>query len=340
MLMIRRFTSPLAAILLAAPLMAQGTSATPAPAGVQAQDAMAALKTKDQQALAAYQALGQKLQQDQQKAAKTEEGGLAFLKDAREQFLALAHQWKGTDASLMALYQVGSIDIQALQEKERGLKVLDEFYEGSKARPKAILESSQVTPGPAGLQYVQLLLQEEHFDRATTVLKELVSMDIPESDYAKQQLAQVDTLKNLKVGNKLPHFAGQDLDGAELTPEQYQGKVVLVDFWATWCGPCRAEMPNVVRIYNKYHDQGFDIIGVTLDQANQADKVRTFTKDHGMPWRQVYDGGGWKAKVAAKFGINSIPATFLLDRKGVIRYKNVRGEELATAVATLIGAQP
>jgi len=338
--MFRRFTFPLAAMLLTAPLMAQGTPAAPAPAGAPAPDTLSALKTQDQKALAAFQELGKELQKAQQKAAKTEKGNLAFLEDARGQFLALAREWKGTDASLMALYQVGAIDVQALKKPERGLKILNEFYEGAKARPKEILESSQVSPGQAGLQFAQLLLQEEHFNQATTVLKEVVDMKTPESDYAKTQLAQVDTLKNLKVGNKLPHFSGQDVDGAELTPEQYKGKVVLVDFWATWCGPCRAEMPNVVRVYNKYHDQGFDIIGVTLDQANQADKVRSFTKEHGMPWRQVYDGGYWKAKVAVQFGINSIPATFLLDRNGIIRYKNVRGEELETAVAALIGARP
>ena len=104
----------------------------------------------------------------------------------------------------------------------------------------------------------------------------------------------------------------------------FKGKVVMVDFWATWCGPCVGEVPNVVAAYKKYHDKGFEIIGVSLDRDGDLDKMKSFTKDKEMPWPQYFDGGFWTNKLAVKYGINSIPATFLLDGSGIIIAKNAR----------------
>jgi thiol-disulfide isomerase/thioredoxin len=139
----------------------------------------------------------------------------------------------------------------------------------------------------------------------------------------------------LTVGAQFPDFNEKDVDGKPLSIASYKGKVVLVDFWATWCGPCRAELPHVIATYKKYHDQGFEIIGISLDQ-DQA-KLTGFTKAMNMTWPQFFDGQGWQNKLAAKYGIESIPAAFLLDGNGKIIGRDLRGEALMQAVAKALG---
>lgn len=105
--------------------------------------------------------------------------------------------------------------------------------------------------------------------------------------------------------------------------ETLKGKVVLIDFWATWCGPCVKEVPNVVAAYEKLHDKGFEIVGISLDQDRAA--LMKFTKDHKMTWPQYFDGKGWDNMIAKRFHIQAIPAMWLLDKEGKLASTNVRG---------------
>ena len=137
--------------------------------------------------------------------------------------------------------------------------------------------------------------------------------------------------RSMVVGNKFPDFAEKDVTGKPLSIAGYKGKVVLVDFWATWCGPCIGELPNVLETYKKHHGKGFEIVGISLDQ--EEGKLTAFTKEKAMPWQQYFDGKGWQNKLAQKYGITSIPATFLLNGEGKIIAKDLRGPALEAAVA-------
>jgi len=136
--------------------------------------------------------------------------------------------------------------------------------------------------------------------------------------------------EGLALGQKFPGFDETSLGGQPLSVAAHRGKVTLIDFWATWCPPCRAELPNVTAIYRTYHAQGFDIIGVSLD--DDRDALVNFTQARGMAWPQYFDGQGWDNKLAKKYGVHSIPMTYLLDRHGIIIGKELRGEELGAAV--------
>ena len=119
------------------------------------------------------------------------------------------------------------------------------------------------------------------------------------------------------------------VDGTKVDLANMRGKVVLVDFWATWCPPCRGEVPNVVAAYKKYHDQGFEVVGVSLDQDKDA--LLAFTKENGMVWPQYFDGKGWDNEISKGFGIDSIPAMWLVGKDGKVITTNAR-EDLAGQV--------
>ena len=178
--------------------------------------------------------------------------------------------------------------------------------------------------------YSQVLDNEE---KGEELLKQL-ERDFPDSKQAadiKKQAAAKAIQAGLKVGSKFPDFAEKDTAGKPFSIASQKGRVVLIDFWATWCGPCVAELPNVLKAYEKHHAKGFEILGISLDKDRK--RLEDFTKQKHMTWPQYFDGLYWQNKLAVKYGINSIPATYLLDGDGNIIAKNLRGEELQDAVA-------
>ncbi|GAB4285343.1 MAG: hypothetical protein Kow0029_32170 [Candidatus Rifleibacteriota bacterium] len=137
------------------------------------------------------------------------------------------------------------------------------------------------------------------------------------------------------VGKPFPEFpAGmKTTDGKDLSLARFKGKILLVDFWATWCPPCRAEVPNVVKAYENYKDKGFEIVGISFDEDRE--KLDSYTKENKMSWPQYFDGKGWGNLVGPTYGIQSIPTMYLLDKDGKVITQDLRNGKLEEELAKL-----
>jgi thiol-disulfide isomerase/thioredoxin len=138
------------------------------------------------------------------------------------------------------------------------------------------------------------------------------------------------------LGKPALPFKAKTTDGTSIDfPSSFKGKLVLLDFWAMWCGPCIGELPHLTAVYQKYNAAGFEVLGISLDRAGEDKKLAAFTQQNRMPWRQIFDGGYWQAKVATLYGVRSIPAAYLVDGDTglVIATSGLRGSELETTVA-------
>ncbi len=153
------------------------------------------------------------------------------------------------------------------------------------------------------------------------------------SYYGKAIKASLALTNKTAPGKLAPDFVMNDVDGKPLKLSALRGKYVLVDFWASWCGPCRKENPNVVAAYKKYHNKGFEILGVSLDSKKEA--WLKAINDDGLTWKHVSELKGWSNTAAALYGVKSVPASFLLDKDGKVLAKDLRGEELNNTLSNL-----
>lgn len=151
----------------------------------------------------------------------------------------------------------------------------------------------------------------------------------------KSLLTKMD--EKIGLGSPAKPFALKDLSGQDLSLELLKGKVVLVDFWATWCPPCREEIPNLKAYYSEFRDRGFEIVGISLDREREA--LDQYIQENEIAWRISYSGKYWQDETAAQYGVNSIPSTWLVDRKGLLRHFDLRGEELKKAIVALLGEE-
>lgn len=202
----------------------------------------------------------------------------------------------------------------------------------------------------SGLQLAEAYLNAGDVKAARSlyeIIRDKLPLSVPEAqrEMLAQQLMQGVLSSRFEalelIGQAPPKLEGADLDNKPMDLAQYRGKVVLLDFWATWCGPCINTLPDLKEVYGKYHDKGFDVIGISLDV--ELDRLKSFLERERLPWRQIWDNqaqpgtqnpfGGSNAR---RYNLTGIPATYLIDRDGKIARVNVPSASLEQAVAQVL----
>jgi peroxiredoxin len=219
--------------------------------------------------------------------------------------------------------------------KERFKKVI---AEGNLVMIDKIKEHNDVVTSAAILQNlltnesIEYIKAEELYNNFTDYVKS--------TDLGKKLSETITSNKTTAIGSVAPSFSAPSPSGETIALNDIKGKVTIIDFWAAWCGPCRKENPNVVRVYNKYHDKGLEIIGVSLDgssrQQNPKDAwINAIAKD-SLNWHHVSNLNYFNDPVAKLYNIKSIPATFIIDSEGKIVAKDLRGPALEEKIAELL----
>jgi len=238
------------------------------------------------------------------------------LKNVVDKIRAKTVAWKMPEAELAP--ELEELDAIYLQHKGENPEDLANVL-----RLKATVYWSKVDNSEKGIAVIRQIKKDYPNTTVGRDADSIISLIQQHEEIRKNR-------RTLTNGAKFPDFSEKDLLGNPLSVSKYEDKVVLVEFWATWCVPCVAELPNIIKAYKKHHADGFEVIGISLDQDEQ--KLKSFLKAKEIPWPQYFDGKEWQNKLAAKYGIDSVPATFLLDRQGKIIGQDLRGETLEEAL--------
>jgi len=218
-------------------------------------------------------------------------------------------------------------DAEAFQNAQ--LQLIDLAKKTEKELKKLIRTASPSLASLYGLQMIDVSQNVAFIDSIATELQ----AEMPKNIHVNNLLSQMSSTKSLAIGEIAPEISLPNPEGEIIKLSALRGKYVLIDFWAAWCGPCRRENPNVVRVYKKYKDKNFEILGVSLDR--NRDKWLQAIEQDGLPWLHVSDLKYWKSEAAVAYQIRAIPATYLIDPDGRIIAKNLRGASLEAKLKEL-----
>lgn len=182
----------------------------------------------------------------------------------------------------------------------------------------------------------ELFKSKEFSSEETTKILDSLNPKLASSPVVTELRKTIENAKKADIGGLAPNFEAPTPTGEMLSLKETLGKYTIIDFWASWCRPCRIENPNVVKVYEKYHDKGLNIISVSLDRNGQKDRWIKAIEDDNMDWYHVSNLQFWQDPIARQYNVRSIPATFLLDKDGRIIDKNLRGQALERRISQLL----
>lgn len=247
----------------------------------------------------------------------------------------------GPDADLGTIAHQGLILLYQADRKDLAIRIASESA-------KLFAADKQAENAAMGVDLARLvgtmLERENKESEAAKWYREFAELmqnsDDPEVKKAAESFAGLARKYDL-LGHPM-EIAGKQVEGGNFDLASYKGKVVLVDFWATWCGPCIGELPNVKETYEKYHDRGFEVVGISLD--SDREQLEEFIQKEKLPWPILFEGGdeetiGWNHPLARHYGVNAIPLAVLINREGNVVTLSARGKQLGELVGELIGEE-
>ena len=248
--------------------------------------------------------------------------------------LSLYNLYTGFEKEMAAFNaEVATIDATTVTEEIR-TNTTQRYNKMISSRSEAIEQFIQNEPASPATYFAVKYLFQKPASKLILIAADKMEKELPNSLYTKNLVSLAANIGPTVEGAIAPEISLKTPEGEILALSSLRGKVVLIDFWASWCGPCRKENPNVKKIYEKYKDQGFEIYAVSLDN-NAAQWKGAIAKD-GLAWKHVSELLGWKGTVSRAYGVGSIPQTFLLDKEGRIVKTGFRSHELESLIQPLL----